>query len=56
MSGKEVPNEVIEKEGVLYYKNRLYILDDESQQTEIAQGSRNSLVAGPLDKKKQSKH
>jgi len=39
-------NEWREKDGLLYYKNRLYIPEDISLQTEIAQGLHDSLVAG----------
>jgi len=34
--GKRMPDEWIEKDGLLYYKNRLYIPEDQSLQTEIA--------------------
>jgi len=36
--GKKMPDECIEKDGLLYYKNCLYIPKDETLQTEIAQG------------------
>ena len=45
-SGKKMQGEWIEKDGLLYYKNRLYIPENEGFQTEIAQGSHDSLVAG----------
>jgi len=43
---KNIPDEWIEKDELLYYKNRLYIPENEALQTEIAQGCHNSLVAG----------
>ena len=46
--GKNTPNQWIEKDGLLYYKNRLYIPENEALQTEIAQGCHNSLVVGHL--------
>jgi len=51
-SGKEMPNEEIEKDGLLYYQNLLYIPKEESLQTEIAQGCHDSLVAGHLGQEK----
>jgi len=42
--GKKIPDEGSEKDGLLYYKNRLYIPKDEALQTEIAQGCHDSLV------------
>ena len=51
-SGKKMPDEWIEKDGLLYYKNRLYIPMDEALQTEIAQGCHNSLVAGHFGQEK----
>jgi len=44
-SEKKMPDEWIEKDGLLYYKNGLYIPEDEALQTEIAQGCHDSLVA-----------
>jgi len=41
-----MPDEWIEKYGLLYYKNRLYIRQNDALQTEIAQGCHDSLVAG----------
>jgi len=41
-----MPDKWIEKDGLLYYKNRLYIPEDEALQTEIGQGCHDSLVAG----------
>jgi len=32
-SGKKMPDEWIEKDGLLYYKNQLYIPEDEALQT-----------------------
>ena len=37
-SGEMMPDEWIEKDGLLYYKNRWYIPEDEGLTTEIAQG------------------
>jgi len=45
-SGEKMPDEWIEKDPLLYYKNRLYIPENEGLQTEIAQGCHDSLVAG----------
>jgi len=45
-SGEKMPDKWIEKDGLLYYKNRLYLPEDEALQTEIAQGCHDSLVAG----------
>jgi len=42
----------MEKDGLLYYKNRLYIPKEEALQTEIAQGCHNSLVAGQFGQEK----
>jgi len=50
-SGKKMPNEWIEKDGLLYYKNRLYIPEDKALQTEIALGH-DSLVAGHFRQEK----
>jgi len=47
-----MPDEWIEKDGLLYYKNRLYIPENETLQTEIAQGCHNSLVAGHFGQEK----
>jgi len=44
--GKKIPNEWIEKDGLLYYKNCLYNPDNEALQTKIAQGCHDSLLAG----------
>jgi len=44
--GKRMPDEWLEKDGLQYYKNRLYIPEDEALQTEIAQGCHDSIVAG----------
>jgi len=43
--GKKMRDEWIEKDGLLFYKNRLYFPEDDSLQTEIAQGCQYSLVA-----------
>jgi len=51
-SGKKMPDEWIEKDGLLYYKNHLYIPEDEGLQTEIAQGCHDSLVAGHFGQEK----
>jgi len=42
----------IEKDRILYYKNRLYIREDESLQTDIAQGYHDCLVAGDFGQEK----
>jgi len=39
-------DKLIEKNGLLYYKNRLYIPEDKSLPTEIAQGCHDTVVAG----------
>jgi len=51
-SGKMMPNEKIEKDGLLYSKNRFYIPENEALQTEIAQGCHDSLVAGHCGQEK----
>jgi len=51
-SGKKIPDEWLAKDGLLYYKNSLYIPEDEALQTEIAQGCHDSLVAGHLGQEK----
>jgi len=50
--GKKMPDKWIEKEGLLYYKNRLYIPENKALQTEIAQGCHDSLVAGHFGQEK----
>jgi len=50
--GKKIPEEGIEKDGLLYYKNRLYIPENEALQTEIAQGCHDSLVGGHFGQEK----
>jgi len=45
-SGKKIPDEWIEKDVLLFYKNRLYIPENKSLQTEIAQGCHDAWVAG----------
>jgi len=44
--GKNMPDNWIERVWLLYYQTRLYIPEDESLQTEIAQGCHYSLVEG----------
>jgi len=44
--GKNMPDELIEKDGLLYYKNPLYRPEDEALHTKIAQGCHDSIVAG----------
>jgi len=51
-SGKKKPGEWIEKDVLLYDKNRLYIPENVALQTEIAQGCHNSLVAGHFGQEK----
>jgi len=51
-SGEKMPDEWIEKDGLLYYKNGLYIPDDEALQTELAQGCHDSIVAGHFGQEK----
>jgi len=51
-SGKKMLDEWIEKDGLLYYKNHLYIPDDEALQNEIAQGGHDSIVAGHFGQEK----
>jgi len=51
-SGKRMPDEWIEKDRLLYYKNRLYMPENEALQTEIAQGCHDSLVAGHFGQEK----
>jgi len=46
--GKKMPDEWIETDGLLYYKNGLYIPEDEGLQTEIAQGCHDWVVAWVL--------
>jgi len=50
--GKNIPDEWIDKDRLLYYKKRLYIPENEALQTEIAQGCHNSLVAGHFRQEK----
>jgi len=45
-SGKKMPDEWREKDGLLYYKNWLSIPEEVAIQTEIAQGCHDSIVAG----------
>jgi len=51
-SRKRMPDEWIEKDGLLYYKNRLYIPESEALQTEIGQGCHDWLVAGHFGQEK----
>jgi len=44
--GKKIPDESVEKDGLLYYNNRFYIPENKALQTEIAQGCYHKLVAG----------
>jgi len=50
--GKDMRDEWIAKDGLLYYKNHLYIHKSEALQTEIAQGCHDSLVAGHFGQEK----
>jgi len=50
--GKKTPDEWIEKDGLLYYKNCLYIPENEALHTEIAQGCHDSIVAGHFGQEK----
>jgi len=50
--GKQMLDEWTEKDGLLYYKNRLSIPENEALQTEIAQGCHDSLVAGHFGQEK----
>jgi len=51
-SGKRMPDEWIEKDGLLYDKNLLYIPHNEALQNEIAQGCHDSLVPGHFRQEK----
>jgi len=50
--GKKILDEWIAKDGLLYYKNRLYIPENEALQTEIARGCHDLLVAGHFGQEK----
>jgi len=50
--GKKMPDEWIEKDGLLYYKNRLYIPENQALHTEIAQDCHDSIVAGHFRQEK----
>jgi len=50
--GKMRQKEGIEIDRLLYYKNRLYILEDETLQTEITQGCHDLLVEGHFGQEK----
>ena len=47
-----MPEEWAEMGGLLYYKNRLYIPENEALQAEIAQGCYDSRVAGHFGQEK----
>jgi len=51
-SGKKLLEEWIEKDGLLYPKDRLYIPENEALQTKIAHGCHDSLVAGHFGQEK----
>jgi len=51
-SGKKRADQWIEKDGLQYYKNRVYIPEKEALQTEIAQGCHDSLVAAHFGQEK----
>jgi len=51
-SRKKMPNEWKEKDGLLYYKNWLYISEKESPQTAIAQGCHDTLMVGHFRQEK----
>jgi len=51
-SGKRMPDEWIEKDGLIYFKNRLSIPENKALQTEIAQGCHGLLVAGHFGQEK----
>jgi len=50
--GKEFPKNWTKKDRLLYYKNRLYISNDEGLQTTIAKGCPDSQVAGHFGQEK----
>jgi len=50
--GKAFPKNWTKKDGLLYYKNRLYIPNEEGLQTTIAKGCHDSQVAGHLGQEK----
>jgi len=50
--GKEFPKKWMNKDGLLYYKNRLYISNDEGLQTTVAKGCHYSQVAGHFGQEK----
>jgi len=50
--GKKMPNEWIEKDGLLCYKKQLNFPENEALQTKIAQGCHDSIVAGPFGQEK----
>ena len=50
--GEKMPDDWTESDGLLYYKNRLYIPESETLQTEIAKGCHDSQVAGYFGQEK----
>ena len=50
--GGKMPDDWTESNGLLYYKNRLYIPESEALQTEIPKGCHNSRVAGHFGQEK----
>jgi len=50
--GKEFPKNWTKKDGLLYYKNQLFIPNDERLQTTIANGCHDSQVAGHFGQEK----
>ena len=53
--GREFPSHWSSNSGLLYYKNRLYIPDDDGLKTVIAKGCHDSKVAGHFGQKRQLK-
>ena len=50
--GEKMPDDWTESNGLLYYKNRLYIPESKVLQTEIAKGCHDSRVAGHFGQEK----
>jgi len=50
--GKEFPKNWTKKDELLYYKNQLYIPNDEGLQTTIAKGCHDSKIAGHFGQEK----
>ena len=50
--GKEFPKNWQSNNGSLYYKNRLYIPDDDELHTAIAKGCHDSRIAGHFGQEK----